>query len=1152
MVSKNNKKLIAEKNRRNEKQRFAIRKLNIGVASVLLGITFSIYGGGQAVAHADTTNANASDQVAASNMDDNSLADKSAVALSSAAANASQSSTSATSANSAVQSQASANSQPAATASNNAPASTSAVEATKDQSTSENQSSTSQEVQTPAPAQPVGQENSSKDANASLDATRQVLNTITNRNSMPGANYLTSFAAVPASSNVAALNVTAEAEDPNVVTVSDADGLINAIQKGTATTINIDADINLGTKTTSNYTNTSISNKRDITIQSATPGTKHTIDFAGYGFNMYSSDYGVTFKDLNLYGQSYFGIVRSAGSYTFDNVNYTGSQLVYTDSGYSATVTFKNTVNATSVASYVGPIDKKTRSAQGNNGNQQVLQFRNGTNSIVFDEGSNVHLKTVNSNVIEIDGGTTTIDVKTGSNVTLEPHTTTGPESNFMNVNGIGRGIASSGTTTLNIEKDATLNIPLTMDSGDKCLSSALDLNSGATINNNGTLKITSDGSPYYRSDGWDDPVYINGNASINVGNGANFILESTNLDSYSGHLMTISGTGTVKLAPHSNFKISGDGTGAVTAINLSSGSTFTSDQPDSFNIDLSKNTNDSKALIKNGTINFSRVKTVATDGITSDPLGKIDVTYDGSGNVKSYIITAQDENTVKQVADGLTNKSLISLVQAGEDVTLSNLHLSKNNVLTGTVASSGSDNPIYVTVTIGGVSTNVPVVGNYTVYTNTNGTVTSDNVDYAAQTASTGGNFSIDLSKLASSLTDDAQVAVTATKDFVESSQTESVAALRALNTTTLQELVDAAPEEEKKASYYNATEEAQKAYTDAISTGKDILANPNNYDQVDVDDAVTAIQNAQKALTGEPTNKTELQDAINQASTVESSDNYTNADADLQKAYTDAISAGQTVLSNDSATQTEVDDALTKINTAKEALNGDTKKAASKEALQKAVSEASTIRTDDAAYYNGSNEAKTAYDNAISAGQAVLDNSNATATQITDALNAINTAKGNLKGEATNKSVLQKVVDNSATVKDSNNYTNADETQKTAYDSAVTAAQTVLNKTNATQAEVDNAVKAITDAINGLNGDTNLANAKNVATEDIQKALNTKTTEITDATNIDQATKDQLIADAKKAAEDANTAINQATNADAVNTAKTEGITNINNVTV
>lgn len=55
MVSKNNKKLIQEKNRRNVHQRFALRKFNVGVASVLVGVAFSLYGGGQLVAHADTT-----------------------------------------------------------------------------------------------------------------------------------------------------------------------------------------------------------------------------------------------------------------------------------------------------------------------------------------------------------------------------------------------------------------------------------------------------------------------------------------------------------------------------------------------------------------------------------------------------------------------------------------------------------------------------------------------------------------------------------------------------------------------------------------------------------------------------------------------------------------------------------------------------------------------------------------------------------------------------------------------------------------------------------------------------------------------------------------------------------------------------------------
>ncbi|MCC4348688.1 DUF1542 domain-containing protein [Limosilactobacillus reuteri] len=1303
MVSKNNKKLIAEKNRRNEKQRFAIRKLNVGVASVLLGITFSIYGGGQVVAHADTNDA--SDQVATSGTGDNSLANKSEVTLSSAASSANQSSTSATSANSAVQSQASANSQTAATAntpaSDDAVASTATVEATKDQSTTEKQPSASQEVQTPTQAQPVAQENGSSDA--SLNATRQVLDTITNRNSMPVENYLTSFAAAPTSASaVAASDATAEAEDSNAITVSNAQELMDALGSGTATTINIANNINMGDIKTGENINVDITNKRNITIQSS-GATKNTVDFNGYSFKMNSNDYGVTFKNITLYGRSYFGIIRNAGSYTFDNVDYTGSQLVYTEAGYNSTVNFNGTVNANSVASYVG-LNGTTYKTQGG-GNQQVLQFRSGTNTINFNENSTVNLVTTNANVIENGGGTTSINVKKGANVILEPHTQTGMEQ-FFSVDGIARGIASNATTNLTIDEGANLNISLKDNPDDAYHSSALYLNSGATINNNGNLTITSDGTPYYKASGIDAPIYINGDAVINVGNTGNLTLAATNLGTYNGDLMKINGTGTVKLDPHSTFKISADGTGALTAINLSSGSTFTSDQPKEFTIDLSANTNDSKALIKNGMIEFTRVKNTNVDEDYQNPLGMMNVTYDRNGKVTNYTISSQNEGTTTEVANHLeSDRSNVRFVAAGEDVTLSEVHLSKDNKLTGIISAPEEGNsPIYIWVEING---NPVELGNnsYTVYTDNNGNITSSVLKAAGRTGNTGGQFEIDLSSMADQLTNDAMISVVATRYFVDSKTIEeTVAELRKVDTATLQKLVDAAPAEEQKPSYYNATAEAQAAYKNVIAAGKTILDNiknsTENYDQSDIDAAVAAIQNAQKALTGEPTNKTELQDAIDQASTVESSDNYTNADSNLQKAYTDAISAGQTVLSNVSATQTEVNNALTAINTAKDALNGDAKKAASKKALQKAVDEAPTVKSDDAAYYNGSDEAKKAYDEAITAGQKVLDDSDATATQITAALDAINTAKGNLKGEATDKSALQKAVDNSATVKESNNYTNADETQKTAYDNAVTAAQTVLDKTNATQAEVnqalqdletannnlngdakteaankaaleaavkdapnvrntpayyngseeaqtaynsainagqavldqanpsandvktaldainaakdnlkgeatntealetaltnannakntgnytnadqanqealnnaitagqeilkntnatqadvDNAAKAITDAINGLNGDTNLTNAKNAATEDIQKALDTKTTQITDATNIDQATKDQLIADAKKAAEDANTAINQATDPNAVNTAKTEGIANINKVTV
>ncbi|MRI08766.1 hypothetical protein GIX74_10440, partial [Lactobacillus reuteri] len=156
-------------------------------------------------------------------------------------------------------------------------------------------------------------------------------------------------------------------------------------------------------------------------------------------------------------------------------------------------------------------------------------------------------------------------------------------------------------------------------------------------------------------------------------------------------------------------------------------------------------------------------------------------------------------------------------------------------------------------------------------------------------------------------------------------------------------------------------------------------------------------------------------------------------------------AVTAAQTVLDKTNATQAEVNQALQDLETANRNLNGNAKtEAANKAALEAAVKDAPNVRN-TSAYYNGSEEAQTTYNNAIKAGQAVLDNPDATATQITDALNAINTAKGNLKGEATDKSALQTAVDNSATVKESNNYTNADQTQKTAYDKAVTAAQTV-----------------------------------------------------------------------------------------------------------
>ncbi|MEC4741477.1 hypothetical protein IHQ38_02755 [Limosilactobacillus sp. c10Ua_36] len=521
----------------------------------------------------------------------------------------------------------------------------------------------------------------------------------------------------------------AATNDENTITVNTAQELIDAIQKGTATTINIGKNIDLGEKTSSQYTNTNISNKRNIIIQSA-DGKHYTVDFNGYGFNMYSNDYGVTFKDLDLYGRSYFGIVRSAGSYTFDNVNYTGSQLIYTDSGYNTTVNFDGNVTAHSVGSYTSPLNNKSQTSQGGN-TQQVIQFAAGTNTINFNSGSNVTLTTTNSNVLEVDRGTTTINVKNGAQVSLNPHTQNGPEQlNGMSMDSIARGIASNGDTTLNIDQGGNLDINLTKNTEDKYLSGALYLNSGATINVNGNLNINSDGTPYYRSQGWDDPVYINGNATINV-NGGSFKANATNMGDYKGSVVTSNGNSTIAISHHGTFNVTGDGTQA-TGVSLGSGSTFTSTQPELFNISMP----DGATAIKNGKVQFKGVKTSA-DG---QPIGEIDITYASDGTPTVTKVTSYDEATTTATRTAGNNaKNKINLVAAGEEVNLSNVSFVKN--ADGTYTMSGNANTAdnkgaYVYVSVNGTVHQVAPTDSQTLWTaGETGDPTSSQVPYTTET---------------------------------------------------------------------------------------------------------------------------------------------------------------------------------------------------------------------------------------------------------------------------------------------------------------------------------------------------------------------------------------------------------------------------------
>ncbi|MCZ9648482.1 BspA family leucine-rich repeat surface protein, partial [Lactobacillus mulieris] len=289
--------------------------------------------------------------------------------------------------------------------------------------------------------------------------------------------------------------------------------------------------------------------------------------------------------------------------------------------------------------------------------------------------------------------------------------------------------------------------------------------------------------------------------------------------------------------------------------------------------------------------------------------------------------------------------------------------------------------------------------------------------------------------------------------------------------------------------------------------------------------------------------TDKTKLKAALDEAPTVESGSDFTNASTETQTNYKQAVEAGQKVFDNPTSTQKSIDEATEAINNAKQALADSVKSAAEKldvnvdktqvgnkqalnqtekDRVQVAVTTAVKTKTPDAefsvsvddqgnatvtfndgskgvitadktvtdvdksglqsdvsekptlekppAYYNASEEAKSAYDDAITAGQEVLDNSTATKDEVDKARANIAKAKEGLTGQATNKEELQSTINEANVFAPSDTYTNSSIAAKVAFEEALTKANEVNKQADATQAEVDKANEDLVNAIDNL----------------------------------------------------------------------------------
>ena len=1157
----------------------------------MLGITFSIYGGSQIVAHADT--GNTTDHVSENASDAKTLADQSQVTLKSAGQ----------STNGLDESQ-------NGSASKNV--------AAEEQTTAINGNKNSTDVT---------QDGGKNVANADSNADQSEIN----ENSATSGKGSTTLI-LKKGSNVSNAEVfktslvqTTAATDDNTVTVTDAKGLVDAIQNGTATTINIANNISLGDLKRGGNAGEHgdrIKNKRDIVIQSA-DNNKYIVDFNNYAFTMNDQSHSVTFKNLDLYSRSWFGLIQSAGTYNFDNINYHGPQMIY--SKVDSVINYSGTVNAETVNNYT--YDGKSYTTQQA---QEIIEFRGGRKGTVnFAKNSNVTLSTVNGMVMYLEGTGSSINVADGATVNINPHYTGGAGEFYYGVHGIGIYVRNGAD--INVNPGGKLIINTEKGANDKEVSGGIYLDGNSTINvqNGGNLTFNSDGQ--LSSGKARNPLTVSGAAKINVGNNGMLSVNATNLGNYSGSLMNIGGTSNVNLAAHSNFNVTGDGTGAITAIQLANGSTFTSDQPGEFNIDLSKNTNTGKTLIKNGTINFTRVKTKLADGTESAPIKSIKITFGADGKPTVNSVVGPNKTGVDAVLKVLNDPAKYTsdafFTASGQDVDITKHNLTKDNV-TGTVTSKDvngkvDDGDILVNIIIhraNGTTENV-TGDNIPVEEYDSATGKTKTINYTAKTKA-DGSFDVVLSNYNLSKGD--SVEIQATKNYIDATPVT----INYVDKTALQDAVNEAPTVNSSDLFKNADSSLQNDYTKTIAAGQsDLDSDEVTQDQVDT--AVANIETAKSKLNGmaNPTDnkldtttdsktgtktttltgkaeagstvtakksdgtvigtaqvgddgtysivipqadingtdikvsatkdgkksgevtvptsadKTALTNDVKGQDATHKDPSYINGDPAAKDAYDKAVSDGQKVLDNANASQAEVDQAAKAIEDAKGNLKGE---ATNKDALKSAIDDQPTTQG-SAKYKNSSDKSQKAYNDAVAAGQKVYDNPTASQTDVDNAKKVIDDAKAALDGKDTDKTALTNdVKGQDATHKDPS-YINGDPAAKDAYDKAVSDGQKVLDNANASQAEVDQDAKAIEDAKGNLDGIANLHHSQAVAKSNLNDAAEKAKQSIDAQPSLTPEQKQAAKDDVDKAAKTANDAIDKATTTDDVDKATNDGLTNI-----
>ena len=278
-------------------------------------------------------------------------------------------------------------------------------------------------------------------------------------------------------------------------------------------------------------------------------------------------------------------------------------------------------------------------------------------------------------------------------------------------------------------------------------------------------------------------------------------------------------------------------------------------------------------------------------------------------------------------------------------------------------------------------------------------------------------------------------------------------------------------------------------KAYKDALEKAKNLL---DAFDrttgkvkdqlpkgmtkaptQKELDDALDALQAAKKKITdGYKTDPSKLKSEADANGDFTKTPEYQNAQAkgdDASKQaledYKKALEDANKVLGDKDATQAQVDDALKKLQDAKSKLS-DGYKTDKSDLTVEADKDSDFTKTPEYQNAAGSPEAD-AYKQALEDANKVLGDKNATQAQVDDALKKLQDAKKKLAdSHKTDKSDLNTEADNDPDFRKSIPFIIGKAADLAEYQQALNDADSVLKDPNATQDQVDQALRRLRDA--------------------------------------------------------------------------------------